>query len=77
MRPLIVHASSKSQSLVPRRVLHIEYGASWTTEDGMELKWHNFPFHLAKLAAATPVLRIYNPNPGRLPHRGHHGTRSI
>src|SRR5262249_31174541 len=25
MRPLIVHASSKSQSVLPRRVLHIEY----------------------------------------------------
>lgn len=25
MRPLIVHASSKSQSPLPRRVLHIEY----------------------------------------------------
>jgi ectoine hydroxylase-related dioxygenase (phytanoyl-CoA dioxygenase family) len=28
MRPLTVHASSKSQSGVPRRVLHIEYAAS-------------------------------------------------
>src|SRR5205823_4505707 len=28
MRPLIVHASSKSQSHAPRRVLHIEYAAS-------------------------------------------------
>jgi ectoine hydroxylase-related dioxygenase (phytanoyl-CoA dioxygenase family) len=27
MRPLIVHASSKSQSQEPRRVLHIEYAA--------------------------------------------------
>ncbi len=25
MRPLIIHASSKSQSDKPRRVLHIEY----------------------------------------------------
>jgi ectoine hydroxylase-related dioxygenase (phytanoyl-CoA dioxygenase family) len=28
MRPLLVHASSKSQSTAPRRVLHIEYAAS-------------------------------------------------
>lgn len=28
MRPLLVHASSKSQSEMPRRVLHIEYAAS-------------------------------------------------
>jgi ectoine hydroxylase-related dioxygenase (phytanoyl-CoA dioxygenase family) len=28
MRPLLVHASSKSQSEFPRRVLHIEYAAS-------------------------------------------------
>ena len=28
MRPLLVHASSKLQSNIPRRVLHIEYGAS-------------------------------------------------
>lgn len=28
MRPLLVHASSKSRSDVPRRVLHVEYAAS-------------------------------------------------
>lgn len=28
MRPLVVHASSKSQNEMPRRVLHIEYAAS-------------------------------------------------
>ncbi len=28
MRPLLVHASSKSQTEMPRRVLHIEYAAS-------------------------------------------------
>jgi len=28
MRPLVVHASSKSQVEIPRRVLHIEYAAS-------------------------------------------------
>lgn len=28
MRPLLVHASSKSQSDKPRRVLHIEYAAA-------------------------------------------------
>jgi ectoine hydroxylase-related dioxygenase (phytanoyl-CoA dioxygenase family) len=37
MRPLIVHASSKSQSHAPRRVLHIEYAASRKTADGLEL----------------------------------------
>ena len=28
MRPLVIHASSKSQTEMPRRVLHIEYAAS-------------------------------------------------
>jgi len=28
MRPLVVHASSKSLTEMPRRVLHIEYAAS-------------------------------------------------
>ena len=28
MRPLLVHASSKSRSEIPRRVLHIEYAAT-------------------------------------------------
>jgi ectoine hydroxylase-related dioxygenase (phytanoyl-CoA dioxygenase family) len=37
MRPLIVHASSKSQSPSPRRVLHIEYAASKLIGDGLEL----------------------------------------
>lgn len=37
MRPLIVHASSKSRSEMPRRVLHIEYAASVTIDDGLEL----------------------------------------
>jgi ectoine hydroxylase-related dioxygenase (phytanoyl-CoA dioxygenase family) len=37
MRPLIVHASSKSQSNAPRRVLHIEYAASPSITDGLEL----------------------------------------
>lgn len=37
MRPLIVHASSKSRSSVPRRVLHVEYAASAMFEDGLEL----------------------------------------
>ncbi len=35
MRPLIVHASSKSRSESPRRVLHIEYAAS-PKIDGLE-----------------------------------------
>jgi ectoine hydroxylase-related dioxygenase (phytanoyl-CoA dioxygenase family) len=37
MRPLIVHASSKSKSETPRRVLHIEYAASAELADGLEL----------------------------------------
>jgi ectoine hydroxylase-related dioxygenase (phytanoyl-CoA dioxygenase family) len=37
MRPLIVHASSKSQSESPRRVLHIEYALSAAKLDGLEL----------------------------------------
>jgi ectoine hydroxylase-related dioxygenase (phytanoyl-CoA dioxygenase family) len=37
MRPLVVHASSKSQSEIPRRVLHIEYFASALFADGLEL----------------------------------------
>jgi ectoine hydroxylase-related dioxygenase (phytanoyl-CoA dioxygenase family) len=37
MRPLLVHASSKSRSEAPRRVLHIEYAASRHLEEGLEL----------------------------------------
>ena len=37
MRPLVVHASSKSQSSAPRRVLHIEYAASANISDELEL----------------------------------------
>ncbi len=37
MQPLIVHASSKSQSKAPRRVLHIEYAVSRSTAEGLEL----------------------------------------
>jgi len=37
MRPLVVHASSKSQSDAPRRVLHIEYAASLSIAEGLEL----------------------------------------
>jgi hypothetical protein len=37
MRPLIIHASSKSQTDMPRRVVHIEYAASARTEDGLQL----------------------------------------
>jgi ectoine hydroxylase-related dioxygenase (phytanoyl-CoA dioxygenase family) len=36
MRPLIVHASSKSRSATPRRVLHIEYAVSASIADGLE-----------------------------------------
>jgi len=37
MRPLTVHASSKSASDGPRRVLHIEYATSLTLRSGIEL----------------------------------------
>lgn len=37
MRPLLVQASSKSQSADPRRVLHIEYAASELIGDGLRL----------------------------------------
>jgi ectoine hydroxylase-related dioxygenase (phytanoyl-CoA dioxygenase family) len=37
MRPLLVHASSKSRSTMPRRVLHIEYAESASLAPGLEL----------------------------------------
>jgi ectoine hydroxylase-related dioxygenase (phytanoyl-CoA dioxygenase family) len=37
MRPLVVHASSKSQSTALRRVLHIEYASSLDVADGLTL----------------------------------------
>jgi ectoine hydroxylase-related dioxygenase (phytanoyl-CoA dioxygenase family) len=37
MRPMIIHASSKSCSAMPRRVLHIEYAVSASVADGLEL----------------------------------------
>lgn len=37
MRPLIVHASSKAQSEMPRRALHIEYAGLGALSDGLEL----------------------------------------
>ncbi|HZR28017.1 MAG TPA: phytanoyl-CoA dioxygenase family protein [Terriglobales bacterium] len=37
MRPLLVHASSKSQAQFPRRVLHIEFAASVIIAEGLEL----------------------------------------
>jgi ectoine hydroxylase-related dioxygenase (phytanoyl-CoA dioxygenase family) len=37
MRPLIVHASSKSLTDYPRRVLHIEYAKTAMIADGLEL----------------------------------------
>jgi ectoine hydroxylase-related dioxygenase (phytanoyl-CoA dioxygenase family) len=36
MRPLIVHASSKSQTELPRRVLHVEYSSAHALADGLE-----------------------------------------
>lgn len=35
--PLLVHASSKSQLEMPRRVLHIEYATSMNIAAGLEL----------------------------------------
>ena len=37
MRPLLVHASSKSRAELPRRVLHIEYAASSSIATPLEL----------------------------------------
>jgi ectoine hydroxylase-related dioxygenase (phytanoyl-CoA dioxygenase family) len=37
MRPLLIHASSKSKSETKRRVLHIEYAASAVFENGLRL----------------------------------------
>jgi ectoine hydroxylase-related dioxygenase (phytanoyl-CoA dioxygenase family) len=37
MRPLVVHASSKSSDDQPRRVLHIEYAATLHFGDGLDL----------------------------------------
>jgi ectoine hydroxylase-related dioxygenase (phytanoyl-CoA dioxygenase family) len=37
MKPLIVHASSKSKSDAPRRVLHIEYAGTTHFGSGLEL----------------------------------------
>jgi ectoine hydroxylase-related dioxygenase (phytanoyl-CoA dioxygenase family) len=37
MRPLLLHASSKSQTQARRRVVHIEYAASLSLEGGLEL----------------------------------------
>jgi ectoine hydroxylase-related dioxygenase (phytanoyl-CoA dioxygenase family) len=37
MRPLVVHASSKSTSALPRRVLHFEYTTSVAFGLGIEL----------------------------------------
>jgi ectoine hydroxylase-related dioxygenase (phytanoyl-CoA dioxygenase family) len=37
MRPLVIHASSKSRTPNARRVLHIEYARSGAIADGLEL----------------------------------------
>lgn len=37
MRPLTIHASSKSSDAQPRRVLHIEYAATINLGSGLEL----------------------------------------
>lgn len=37
MRPLVIHASSKSRSQVPRRILHIEYAAIKEFPGGLQL----------------------------------------
>lgn len=37
MRPLVIHASSRSRSQAPRRVLHVEYAANRDLENGLRL----------------------------------------
>jgi ectoine hydroxylase-related dioxygenase (phytanoyl-CoA dioxygenase family) len=37
MSPLLVHASSKVSGAAPRRVLHVEYAASFELEQGLQL----------------------------------------
>jgi hypothetical protein len=37
MRPLLIHASSKSRNDQPRRVLHIEYADSLELQPGLRL----------------------------------------
>jgi hypothetical protein len=37
MRPLTVHASSKSRGDQPRRVLHVEFAATLHLDSGVEL----------------------------------------
>jgi ectoine hydroxylase-related dioxygenase (phytanoyl-CoA dioxygenase family) len=37
MRPLLIHSSSKSQGVAPRRVLHIEYADSLELDKGIQL----------------------------------------
>jgi len=37
MRPLLIHASSKARSPMPRRVLHIEYAATSAVDEGLLL----------------------------------------
>jgi hypothetical protein len=38
MRPLLVHASSKSSAPAPRRVLHLEYASGTDFEPGLKLQ---------------------------------------
>lgn len=38
MSPLLIHASSKARGPEPRRVLHLEYGASLNVGDGLSLR---------------------------------------
>jgi hypothetical protein len=37
MKPMLIHASSKSRAEMPRRVLHIEYAASPSIAEPLEL----------------------------------------
>src|SRR5438270_8739454 len=37
MKPLIIHASSKSKSKIPRRILHIEYAPEAAIGTGIQL----------------------------------------
>jgi hypothetical protein len=37
MRPLVIHASSKSENDLPRRVLHVEYATRMEITDRLRL----------------------------------------
>jgi ectoine hydroxylase-related dioxygenase (phytanoyl-CoA dioxygenase family) len=50
MRPLLLHASSRSQTGAHRRILHIEYAGFSLPEN---LAWHEMPNTPARIAPAV------------------------